>query len=129
MDNQLFDWDESRKSFIEPFLTPQERAAKLSQQPKLNEITGDNQKDTSRAAALSARPGFKGLKQQIVLCLENHPKGMTCSEICAFLSKEKPSCSPRLTELENLGVIYASGTRLSNLGSLATIYKLKEYHD
>lgn len=126
---KLFEDAELKIAKYEPaFMTPQERAAKIAAQPKLHEITGDNQKDTSRAAALSARPSFKGLKLQIILTLENHPDGMTCSEVCQFLGKEKPSVSPRLVELENKGIVYAAGTRATNTGHQGTIYKLKDQY-
>jgi len=131
MNDTLFDLPDEQPTnkYIEPMLTKQERLAKIARQPKLETIASPDQKLTSTFAALDALPKMRGIKKQIVELLEDRPEGLTCSEFCELTGREKPSCSPRFVQLEQLGVIYADGTRLSNLGREATVYKLVRTKD
>lgn len=122
-DDRLFEDELHVNRFVEPHLSKQDRINRLNQNPKLSHITGDNQKHTSALAAISVLPKIRGIKKQIIALLETHD-GMTCSEICQIINKEKPSVSPRLVELEKAGLVKADGTRPSNTGHQATIYRL-----
>lgn len=125
MNDTLFDMPEQHTNkFVEPMLDKQERLRRISQTPRLETVASPDQKLTSTLAALDAKPKMRGIKKQIIELLEEHPEGLTCSEFCQITGREKPSCSPRFVELEQLGFIRVEGMRPSNTGSLASIYKL-----
>lgn len=124
MDDQLFPDERHENKFVEPMMTPQERTRRIHAQPKINEMASDGQKETSFQAAISVRPKIGGIKKRIMELLDGRD-GLTCSEISEALEKEKPSVSPRLVELERVGLLETAGTRPSNTGHQATIYRIK----
>lgn len=127
----LFDPDENQhKTYMEPLLTRQERLAKIARNPKVETVASPDQKLTSTFAALDSLPKMRGIKKQIVELLEDRTEGLTCAEFCQITGREKPSCSPRFVQLEQLGIVYVDGQRPTNTGSMASVYKLTSYkHD
>lgn len=125
MNDTLFDLPEQHSNkFVEPMLDKQERLRKISQRPRLETVASPSQSVTSTLAALDALPKMRGIKKQILELLEEYPEGLTCSEFCELTGREKPSCSPRFVELEQLGVVKVDGMRATNTGSMGNIYKL-----
>lgn len=133
MNDTLFDLPEPQSNkFIEPALTRKERQQRINQNQKINEMAADSQSWTSAQAAVNARPKMRGIKMQIVELLERYVGGLTCAQIVELLNKdrppdkqlEKPSVSPRLSECEKKKIIYVDGSRPSNNGSPANVYKL-----
>lgn len=131
MTEPLFE-DETPRSFVEPNQSQADRRRAIARNPKINEMAGDNQHETSAQAAVSVRPHLKGLRAQILALLDERPDGLTCSAICKLLNKEKPSISPRLVELENgdpdnniPSMLYTDGVRNTNTGRKGKVYKIR----
>lgn len=79
--------------------------------PFTDEGVGYRRTDTSKDAAKAQGYRAPNLRWAVILVLKQHARAMTTEEIAEVL--EKPYCSvqPRLSELQEKGIVRDSGAR------------------
>lgn len=74
-----------------------------------------NAKDTERLAAEFIQPRVTGLRLKTLQSLAAAPSGLSSSQVVQKVNAYEYSVKPRLTELQNMGLIVDSGERATNL--------------
>lgn len=130
----LFDETPSPSRFIEPFTTPQQRAAKLSQPhewettaPPLQYRRDLDEPNTSFEAAISKQKDTPTELSQVYALLAAHPEGLTDFEIADALGIRPTSAGARrITLRDKYRVVeYAGHTKPSPSKRAAKVWRLK----
>ena len=74
-----------------------------------------NAKDTERLAAEFIQPKVTGLRLKTLQSLAAAPSGLSSSQVVQKVNAYEYSVKPRLTELQNMGLVVDSGERETNL--------------
>ena len=74
-----------------------------------------NAKDTERMAAEFIAPKVTGLRLKALQSLAAAPSGLSSSQVVQKVGAYEYSVKPRLTELQNMGLVVDSGERETNL--------------
>lgn len=86
-----------------------------------------NAKDTEIKAAEAINPKVTGLRLDTLKCLGDRPTGMSSSQVVDGVGRYEYSVKPRITELQNMGLVEDSGLRAKNpRGRQEVVWRITE---